>query len=234
MVGCLTVAGLLCFSQVCIAANLKQADKLFEKGTYQEALKAYKEVFKHPRDRETKWKAFFRTCESLTHLWRYGEAAQLLTDTPLPQRTSHRARILILRAELYCQFLREYRRILNRDVIDSEDKGVFALTRDEVKSRIEQAFQELWDLRKSLTWMPLSREGYYIEVKNIDKGMYPTVFDYVVLRYSDYLLFYGLDESSPYFVEKQQGKKLPDAAIVIREELNKKVNFKDFPSLLAA
>lgn len=203
--------------------ELVNADDFFNRGKYHEALKIYKPLFQKSKNPEEKWKAFFRTCESYTHLFRYGEAAQLLSDTPLPAEMPHLARILILRAELNIAFLSEYSGIGNRDVVDSDRKEIFALTPVEIKLKIKKDFEELWNLRSELAKMPLVKEDYYIMVEKIDSGMYPTVFDYVVLKYTDYLLS-----------DIEKNKTLPDAKIIVDEVFDRKVNFEDFQSLLAA
>ena len=74
--------------------DMKKADKLFDNGTFQEALNEYELIFKETTDPEIRWKAFFRICESLSHLYRYGEAAEKLISTPIPEQTPYRARIL--------------------------------------------------------------------------------------------------------------------------------------------
>ena len=51
------------------ASNMREADELFDKGTFQEALEVYESVLKESTDGDTKWRAFFRSCESLTHLF---------------------------------------------------------------------------------------------------------------------------------------------------------------------
>ena len=83
------------------ASDLKKADELFEKNTYQEALKMYEAVFEKTTDKDIRWKAYFRACESLAHLFRYGEAAQMLLSTPVTSEMPHRARILILKTEIF-------------------------------------------------------------------------------------------------------------------------------------
>ena len=67
------------------ASDLKKADELFEKNTYQEALEIYKSVFEKAADKDIRWKAYFRACESLAHLFRYGEAAPGRHALPTPR-----------------------------------------------------------------------------------------------------------------------------------------------------
>ncbi len=111
----------LSFNRISLASDIKKADELFDKGTFQEALKEYVLIFKEASDIEVRWKAFFRVCESSAHLFRYGEAAEKLISTPVPRQMPYHARVLILKAEIFRNFLMQYSSIQRRDVIDEED-----------------------------------------------------------------------------------------------------------------
>ena len=172
-----------------LAPDIGKADELFDKGAFQEALKEYELVFKEAGKPETRWKAFLRICESLAHLFRYGEAAERLLSTPVPDQMPHRARVLILRAEMFRNFLMQYSSIQRRDVIDEEEgKDVFRLTPDEIRNEIKEAYKQLWKLRDELVKMDIRKEEYFLDVKDIDFGMYPTLFDYLILSWTDFLL----------------------------------------------
>jgi len=115
----------------------------------------------------------------LAHLFRYGEAAQKLISTPLPRRMPHHARILILKAEMLRNFLLQYSSIQRTDVIDDEERDVFRLTPDEIKAEIRGAYKRLWELQNKLVKMDIKKEEYFLDIKDIDFGMYPTLFDYL-------------------------------------------------------
>ena len=172
----------------CLASDIRKADELFGKDTFQEALKEYESVFKETTDEETRWKAFFRICESLAHLFRYGEASQRLTSTPVPDKMPYRARILILKAEMFRNFFQQYSHIQRTDVIDEEEKEVFRLTPEEIKDEIRKAYQELWGLREELLKVEIRDEGYFLDIKDVDFGMYPTLFDYLILSWTNFWL----------------------------------------------
>lgn len=179
----------LCFNGVAFASDLKKADELFEKGTFQEALKEYESVMKETADPKIHCKAFFRVCESLAHLFRYGEAAQRLMDTTLPAELPYRVRVLILKAEMFRNFLMQYSNIQSRDVIDAEGKKeVFRLTEQEVKDEINKAYQELWNLREESVKIELKNEAYFLDIKDADLGMYPTLFDCFILSWTNFLI----------------------------------------------
>ncbi len=208
--------------------DLKEADALFEKGTFAEALEAYEEVYGKTKKENVKWMAFFRICESLTHLYRYGDAAQKLLDTPLPEKMPHRARILILRTELLQNFLRQYSHIQSNDVIEGEEGGdVFRKTPADVKEEIRKAYGGLWEVRSELAAMNVEDEGYYMDLEGVDLGAYPTMFDYVVFNFSEYLLNFEATKIS--------GKAArPSGEELIAGTFDRPVNLDDPPALLAA
>lgn len=211
-----------------LASDIEKADELFDKGAFQEALKEYELVFKEADKSETRWKAFFRICESLAHLFRYGEAAEKLLSTPGPDQMPHSARILILKAEMFRNFSMQYSSIQRGDVIDEEEgKDVFRLTPDEIRSEIQEAYEQLWELRNELAEMDIKKEEYFIEVKDIDFGMYPTLFDYFILSWTDFLL-----ESAGTQIE--EGADKPNANLLLVEKFDQPVNLDDSPALLAA
>jgi len=218
----------LLLNRISLASDIKKADELFDKGTFQEALKEYELVFKETTDTEMRWKAFFRVCESLTHLFRYGEAAEKLISTPIPQQMPHHARILILKAEMLRNFLMQYSSIQRGDVIDEEEgKDVFRLTPDEIKDEIRKAYKQLWDLRNELAMIDIKQEGYFLDIKDIDFGMYPTLFDYLILSWTNFLL--GVE--APNLTE---GAVKPKADLLLVEEFKRPVNLDDSPALIAA
>ncbi|MBN2120638.1 MAG: hypothetical protein JW734_06255 [Candidatus Omnitrophica bacterium] len=213
---------------ISLASGIKKADELFDKGTFQEALKEYEEVFKEATDPELRWKAFFRVCESQAHLFRYGEAAEKLISTPIPQQMPHQARILILKAEILRNFLMQYSSIQRGDVIEEEEgKDVFRLTPDEIEDEFRKAYKQLWGSRNGLATMDIKQEGYFLNIKDIDFGMYPTLFDYLVLSWTDFLLGVG----APNLTEEATK---PKADLLLVENFRQPVNLDDPPALIAA
>ena len=213
---------------ICLASDIKKADELFVKGTFQEALNEYELVFKETTDTEMRWKAFFRVCESQAHLFRYGEAAEKLISTPVPQQMPHHARILILKAEMFRNFLMQYSSIQRGDVIDEEKgKDVFRLTPDEIKEEIRGTYKQLWELRDELAMIDIKQEGYFLNINDIDFGMYPTLFDYLILSWTDFLL-------NVEALKITEGMIKPKADLLLVEEIKLPVNLEDSPALIAA
>ncbi len=211
------------------AAEIKEADTLFEKNNFQQAAKIYEEVYQETTDPETRCRAFFRLCESLAHLFRYGEAAEKIINTPLPEKLPYRARILILKAEMLRNFLQQYSYIQRKDVIDDEEEtsDPFRLTPEEIKQEINKSYQQLWELQRQLITLPLKDEGYYFDIKDVDFGMFPTMFDYLVLSWTDFLLNTEADNLA-------EGETKPAAQELLESIYSRAVNPADPPALLAA
>jgi hypothetical protein len=132
------------------ADDMKKADRLFDDGSFAEALELYEGIYEEARTAEVREKAFFRVCESLAHLFRYGEAAERLFEREGPKETVHRARFLILKSEMLRNFQDQYWRIQRSDVIDEEEGDVFRLTREQVLDEVRACYTGLWDLRAGL------------------------------------------------------------------------------------
>jgi uncharacterized protein YfaS (alpha-2-macroglobulin family) len=215
-------------SKFVLAADVKKADSLFDKGTFQEALKEYEIVYKETADFEIRWKAFFRVCESLAHLYRYGESAEKIISTPVPNQMPQKAHVLILKAEMLRNFLTQYSSIQEQDVIDQEkDKEVFRMTPGEIKDEIKSAYRQLWELRNELAVIDLKKEEYFFDVKDIDSEMYPTLFDYLILSWTDFLIDTEAQSAAGETIK-------PKADLFLVEEFERPVNLDDLPLILAA
>ncbi len=171
-------------------SEFDKAEHAFEKGLFQEAFDSYQAVYKGAGDAELKWKSFFRMCESLTHLFRYGEAADLIFNVELPAESPMRARVLLFQAGMARPFLREYYYIISRnEETESGGKaGAFTMTLEQLRTRITATYEELWKMRDALIAMDLSKEGYYFRIDGVDLKAYPTLFDFTVQQWTDYLM----------------------------------------------
>ncbi len=177
--------------------NMSAADQLFSKGLYQEALDAYAKSVKAPGDEGLK--ALYRAAECEGLLFRYGEAAQRLADMKLPPDRLWQGRFLLLRAEMGRLFLTQYGYSLPSD----EQKGVSdvtKLTSAQWRRRIEADYDSLWSLRQELLNYRLESQDYFVDVKGAQLAYTPTLWDFIVLRWSEYLLS-----------EAQAGAPLPEA-----------------------
>lgn len=226
VISVLLLTVLLCGTS--FGSSMKKADELYDRGTFQEALDEYNSVLKETKDPETRWRAFFRACACLARLRRYGEAAQKLISAPLPEETPFRAHILTLKAEMLTVFLSQYSYVLERDVTYEQDSvDLFSLTRDQVRDDILKVYRQLWEMRHELSEMDIRKEKYFLNIQEIDLGMYPTFFDYFALSLTDFLV----TGRGPY-LSKQLIK--PRGELLAVEEFTRPIDFEDPPGLLAA
>jgi uncharacterized protein YfaS (alpha-2-macroglobulin family) len=209
------------------ARDMKDADKLFDDGAFEEALKIYEAVYEEAPTTDTGEKAFFRVCESLAHLFRYGEAAERLLGREAPTEAVQLAHFLILKSEMLRNFEDQYSYIQRGDVIEDEEGDVFRLTREEILDEIRKAYAGLWDLRTDLLGMYTRKEGYFLDIEHVDFGIYPTLLDYLVFAWTDYLLTEE-DADGP---EEDTG---PRAGMLLVEDFDRGVDLRDPPPLLAA
>lgn len=168
------------------AAILDAADGLFEKGLYQEALRAYAPVLKD-QDSETRFKALYRSLECEVLLFRYGQAVERYQKLQPPKAGLMKARWLIAGAELGREFLKQYGHGSPRD----EEENSSDITRrapQEWHQEIRAAYRKLWDMRAELISAPLKDEAYYVDLKAAETQTTPTLWDFVVLRWINYLL----------------------------------------------
>jgi uncharacterized protein YfaS (alpha-2-macroglobulin family) len=123
-------------------------------------------------------------------------------------------------------FLLQYSRFQREDVIEGED-DVFRLTPDEIKAEVTESYSELWKLRKRLLQMGLEDEAYFLDISDSDLGMYPTLFDYLILNWTNYILA-SVDSRDPL------KSALQNAELLLVETFDRSVNLKDPPALLVA
>jgi len=167
-------------------ADLTQADALFEKRLYQEALKEYDAVLKTASGDE-RFKALYRSAESEALLFRYAEAAQRIFPEKLPSDPAWRGRFLILRTELAREFLKQYGWAAPGDAEEGAE-DLTKRTRKEWEADLKADYKKLWDLRRVLVELPISQEAYVVDLKDADASLTPTLWDFAVLRWTGYLL----------------------------------------------
>jgi len=167
-------------------ADLAKADALFEKRLYQEALKEYEAALKSASGEE-RLKALYRAAESEALLFRYAEAAQRVFPEKLPQDPAWRGRFLLLRTELAREFLKQYGSASPED----EEEGAKDLTkrtRAQWETDLRADYQKLWTVRRDLADLPIAGESYFVDLKDADAALAPTLWDLAVLRWTGYLL----------------------------------------------
>ncbi|MEI8191566.1 MAG: hypothetical protein WCI75_17775, partial [candidate division NC10 bacterium] len=205
------------------AASASEADGLFERGQYQEALKIYEGLAK-TGEGDGKWSAFYRACESEALLFRYGEAVERFKKAELPKDGLWRSRLLILKAELYREFLKQYGYAAPTEIIEGETEA-FRRPASELRKDVESAYRELYALRRAMAAQAIGEEAYFLDVAKSDRGLYPTQFDFFVLRYGEYLLTESTDP---------EGRPKPDPLLVLKPDYPISFSASDFSGAQAA
>lgn len=207
------LAAVLCLP--CAAAampTLDEAEGKFAKGLHQEALALYEAVLSSGPEADRP-KALWRACETEALLFRYGSAYERLRAAKLPGDKLWGARFLLLKAELGREYLTQYGGRQPSDVEEGADDA-FRLTEEQLRSGVEAAFHGLWARREELAGVPIEEEWYIIEADKADRARYPTFLDFVVERWTDYLV-----EAA----EHPEKALKPPAASFIKEDYEGKV-----------
>ena len=210
------------------ASGPARADSLFNDAMMEEALAEYERAFEETSDPDLRWKAFYRSCEILGMLHRYGEAADKLISTPVPRGAPHEAYVLLIKADMLRQVLSVYDYVRSGEAIDGQEKkDVFHLTAEEIESLINDVYADLWGRREELISMKMSDAGYFLSVDGPGLAKFPALFDYLVLSWSDYLLDVPAMKA---LAEKDR----PPAVPVLAENFDEPVDTDAHPAMLAA
>lgn len=218
----------LFFTSNLFATDFKKADELFEKGTFQAALAEYDQIVSQSKNSHEAFKAFYRGCESLSHLYRYGEAVERIRQYKGNPEGHDRHRLLTLKAEILRNFLLQYGGYQRSDVIDVPGKEVFRLTPKEIKQEISDSYAQLFDSREELVKFPLQDEAYFLDLEKIDFGKYPTFLDYAVESWLGHLRQYVYDQNP------ENKAPNPEATALLADDFTQPLQFNDPSGLLAA
>jgi len=199
------------------SVDLVEADKLFEKDLYDQALAKYESVEKKSSGDE-KLMAMYRAVECEGLLFRYTEALKRIYSYKIPENDIWKARFLLLRAETAREFLNQYGYSLPQDIEENATEPE-KLTRKEWLKRISKSYDEIWNLREKLINIPIKNEDYFIDIKKADLSYTPSFWDFIVLKWSEFLI--SNDEDN---------KNLPSAEDFINDKYEKKFS----PSLISA
>ncbi len=173
----------------------EQAEILFHKGLYQQALDAMEKAVPSATG-EASFKLFYRIQETRGLLFRYGEAAQALYDSTPPTENHSKARWLLLRADMGRQYLKQYAHQMPADAQPGV-KDISKWTADQWRTRIAGDYLALLPLRESALAQELANENYFVAVQDTDLEKIPTLWDFAVSRWTDYLLNESGDSERP-------------------------------------
>ncbi|MFH1620394.1 MAG: alpha-2-macroglobulin family protein [bacterium] len=168
------------------AGGLEKADSLFGKKLYQEAMAEYDSVSKKTGG-TARLKAAYRSVECRALLFRYLEAAERILGGKFPADPIWKARFLILRAETARKHIQQYGFASPSDAEEGAS-DLSRRTKEEWHRAIASDYSLLRGLRSRLIDVPIKDEGYFIDLSDADKRITPTLWDFVVMRWTDYLL----------------------------------------------
>lgn len=213
---------ILCAMGAAAMPDLSEADAKFDKGLHQEALALYEAVLSSgpAADRP---KALWRACESEALLFRYGSAYERLRAAQLPGDGLWPARFMLLKAELGREYLKQYASGQPEDEEEGAEDA-FRLTEDQLRAGVESAFHSLWARRAELAQAEVDGESYILEADESDRDRYPTLLDFAVLRWTEYLL---------QEAEHPESAKKPAAEDFLAERFDAKVGPGLTPGALA-
>lgn len=167
-----------------LCAKQTDADEAYQKNNFTDALTAYQQQVKTASG-EDLYKAQLRVIASQYMLGQYMNAAKTAFTTSLPGDPVWKARFLLYRIQTAEQVRGMYRQILSNA---DEESGEFEqLSADQWQDKINESFEQLWDLRPYLIYAPIEQETLILDVKNTDTKAIPTLFDFVVLQWKQRL-----------------------------------------------
>ncbi|MFA6583442.1 MAG: alpha-2-macroglobulin family protein [Elusimicrobiaceae bacterium] len=166
--------------------SIKKADSLFDQGRYSQALESYEPAAQDPAVPE-RFKAAYRSAECLALLFKYAEAAQYANTFPKTSDPVWNARFILLKTEIYRAYLNRYGHSLPAEA-EKDSADITRRPRFMWENDITADYERLLPLRASLSAVPMKGEAYFIEVKNSDLRETPSLWDFAVLRWCDWLL----------------------------------------------
>ncbi|WP_428073755.1 alpha-2-macroglobulin family protein [Candidatus Avelusimicrobium luingense] len=170
------------------AQTLDSAEKAFQDSDFATAKAEYQKLLPNISGSD-KWLVQLRLAACEYQNGAFLNAAKMMYGYSLPQDELWQARFLLYRIQMANQVANTYRPILNKTQIDSaaaaNDKEQW--TREQWQQQIDQDFRRLWELKEVLTVMPIEQENVIINLKNTDTQRIPTLFDFTVQQWINYL-----------------------------------------------
>ena len=164
---------------------LSQAQTAYEKNDYAAALTLYRQAAQTAQGDELA-QIQLHIIASQYMLGEYLNAAQSAFSFPLPDNTAAKARLLLYRIKTAQRVKERYRAILSDT---AEDHASLAqLTPQQWDEKISESFDTLWKMRNTLIAYPIQQETFIINFTDTDTQAIPTLFDFVVLLWKEYLL----------------------------------------------
>ena len=161
------------------------AEDAYKKADFAQSLKLYKQVAQ-TSSASTLYQSQLRIIASQHMLGQYLNAAKSAYSFDLPQEELWKARFLIYRISTARQVQSAYSPIWPQN--SQDNASLENLSQAQWNEKITQDFEELWKLKSTLLNAPITQENIILNIKDTDTKTIPTLFDYVVLNWTDYLL----------------------------------------------
>ncbi len=170
------------------AQNFDKAESLFQEGNFAAAQKEYEPLLQTATG-NTLLQTQLRYAACQYSLGEYLNAAKTLLSFPLPTDAHWKARFLLYRIQMAKQASAVYNRILEEREIDDPAAAADPeqWTRAQWHRQILSDYETLWSLRTHLLEMPIANETLILNLKDTDTQRIPTLFDFVVQSYTDWL-----------------------------------------------
>lgn len=170
------------------AQTLSSAEKAFQDGDFATAKTEYQQLLPNLSGPD-KWLVQLRLAACEYHNGAFLNAAKMMYGYSLPQDELWQARFLLYRIQMANQVAGIYRPLLNTTQIDSAEAAADKeqWTREQWQQQIDQDFRRLWELKEVSSVMPIEQESVIVNLKNTDTQRIPTLFDFTVRQWLDYL-----------------------------------------------
>ncbi len=209
------------------AQDLQKAEEFYQNNNFAQSLSLYQQAI--PSLSSTAlYQAQLRVIASQYMLGQYLNAAQSAFSFPLPENNLWKARFLLYRIQTAQRVKNQYRAILPDT---SEDNASLAqLSQAQWNEKITKTFEQLWDLKSTLLNAPIEKETFILNIQDTDTTAIATLFDFVVLTWSDFLLNQPTQEPLPADIVLQESAAEPT---LLKENTTKVLSLYQQASLLA-
>lgn len=174
--------------------TLQQAEEAYKNADFALSLKLYEQGAQSASG-PTLYQAQLRIIASQYMLGQYLNAVKTAYSFQLPKDELWKARFLLYRISTAQQVKRGYSPLMPNT--SQENASLENLSQSQWNEKITQDFEELWKLKSALLNAPIDQEELILNVKDTDTKTIPTLFDYVVLNWTDFLLSQQNDEKMP-------------------------------------
>ena len=180
--------GIFCLPLWANALNFTEAEKSFEEGNFSVAEKQYEQLLANATGNDL-LKTQLRLAACQYHQGKYLIAAQTIYNFPLPTDDVWKARFLLYRIHMAKQVSQLYSPIQNdKEILASHaEKDLSKWTNKQWLKQIDADYQTLWALRAALIYAPIEKENLIIRLQGTDTSRIPTLFDFVVQDWTNYL-----------------------------------------------